>query len=88
MLINWWELFEMRKAQLTIVQTSPTCVAYRLAEPDTGKIIWRNRIDPSDSGHAGARERMAAWCVAHEVEVIETQPLPQAMVNDEVEDWA
>jgi hypothetical protein len=75
----------MQTAYLAIVQTSPSCVAYRLLDPETGKVIWRNRVDPSDEGHAGARDRMAAWAVAHQVEVVEPQPEQKAVVDEEVE---
>lgn len=75
----------MQTAHLTIVQTSPTCVAYRLYDPETGKIIWRNRVDPSDEGHAGARSRMVAWAVVHQVVVVEPQQAERQVIDEQAE---
>lgn len=63
----------MRIATLTIVTTSPTCRAYRLLD-HSGKVVWRNRVEPSSRGDAGARQRMAAWAKAHGYVVKEVVP--------------
>lgn len=61
-------------AELRIEATSETCTRYTLVAD--GKVIWSNRVEPSDAGHAGARSRMAVWALQHDVTVVEKQPEP------------
>lgn len=73
-----------RTAELHITQTSETCIRYELraGEGTSVRCIWSNRVAPSEAGHAGARTRMAAWALAHGVEVVEAQPAPaQAIIQ-------
>lgn len=73
----------MITAELTITATSPTCIKYELVAD--GSIIWSNRVEPSEAGHAGARGRMAAWALKHDVTVVEKQaepaPVKQAIIQ-------
>jgi hypothetical protein len=61
-----------RRAELHVDRTSPTCIRYTLVE--AGRVIWTNRVEPSERGHAGARGRMAAWALKHGVTVRQAQP--------------
>lgn len=60
-------------AELHIDATSATCVRYTLVAD--GRRIWSNRVEPSERGHQGARTRMAAWALSHDVTIVEAQPV-------------
>ena len=60
----------MKVATLTIVITSPGCASYRLLDAD-GRIVWSNRVYNIPEGHAGARQRLAAWALKHGFRVVE-----------------
>ena len=64
-------------AELHIDRTSETCDRFTLVSE--GRIIWRNRVCPTPEAHAGARERMTAWCQAHDVQV---QEAPVALFDE------
>lgn len=63
------------KAELHITQTSAGCIKYELRA--NGKRIWSNRVVPTDAGHQGARSRMAAWALRHNITVTERIPAAQ-----------
>jgi len=67
-------------ANLSIVQTSPACVRYQLLDA-AGKRLWSNRVVPCPEGHAGARERMAAWALRHGVSVQVERRQPADLVT-------
>lgn len=46
--------------ELVLLQTSPTCVSYRLVD-DQGQVVWSNRVAPTPSGDMGALTRMREW---------------------------
>ena len=58
-----------RVAELRIVITSPDCASFRLLAE--GRVIWRNRVYNRLEGHAGARQRLAAWAAQHGYRVVE-----------------
>ena len=58
-----------RIAELHIVITSPDCASFRLVAE--GRIIWRNRVYNRPEGHAGARQRLAAWAAQHGYRIVE-----------------
>ena len=59
----------MQTAVLTIVETSPQCLSYRLMAG--GRVVWSNRVYNRPEGDAGTRKRMAVWAAAHGYTVVE-----------------
>ena len=66
----------MKVPTLAIVQTSDACISYRLHDA-TGRVVWSNRVYPVPAGHAGARQRMAAWAVANGYRIVKGVPMEQ-----------
>ncbi len=64
----------MKTAELQIAMTSPGCASYRLVV--AGRVVWSNRVHDCREGHAGARQRLAAWALAHGVKVVERADIP------------
>lgn len=62
----------VQHATLNITITSPGCARYRLLD-SSGRMLWQNRVTNAPAGHAGARERMAAWAVQHGYKVVARQ---------------
>ncbi|HSH80276.1 MAG TPA: hypothetical protein VLA19_17250 [Herpetosiphonaceae bacterium] len=63
-----------RTALLTIVQTSPGCISYRLIPVDDPKRkpVWATRSFAGDPrSAAGARSRMMLWARRNNVQVVD-----------------
>ena len=61
---------EPRTATLAIVQTSDTCISYRLQDA-TGRVVWSNRVSPVPAGHEGARKHIAGWALANGYRIVQ-----------------
>ena len=62
-------------AELVIVQTSTTCVSYRLVA--NGRVVWSNRAAPGPEDELAALDRMAAWAKRHGYRVLGPRPRKQ-----------
>jgi hypothetical protein len=63
-------------AELVTARTSADCISYRLYSVPAGitdapRLLWSNRVYDRAEGHAGARRRAQAWCLAHGYRMVE-----------------
>jgi hypothetical protein len=66
----------MQTAELVTARTSAACISYRLYTAPEGiteapRLLWSNRVHDRTEGHAGARRRAQAWCMAHGYRLVE-----------------
>jgi hypothetical protein len=62
--------------ELVTARTSAHCISYRLysvpaGSTDAARLLWSNRVYDRPEGHAGARSRAQAWCVAQGYRMVE-----------------